>query len=86
MPEYEIIRGTIDGKEKYCRIPVRSRLAEQMMEDSETELSAEKILEMPHDQAVKIIDCIVADWKYWLQRAGELFVLYHGVCEKKEED
>lgn len=47
----EIIRGTIDGKQKYCRIPIRSKLAETIMDDEDTELSAEKILAMPHDKA-----------------------------------
>ncbi len=78
MNEYEIIRGSVDGKEKYCRIPVRSKIAEQMAENDITELTAEKILEMPHDIAVRTIDAIMADWQYWLKRAGELFVLYQG--------
>ena len=33
MNEFEIIRGAIDGKEKYCRIPIRSKIAETMVED-----------------------------------------------------
>ena len=40
----EIIRGKIDGEQKYCRIPIRSKLAETIMDDADTELSAEKIL------------------------------------------
>jgi len=71
----EIIRGTVDGKNKYCRIPIRSRLYETMMDDSATELSAEKILAMPHDKACAVIDAIMEDWLYWLKRAAELWVL-----------
>lgn len=81
---YKVIRGKIEGEEKYCRIPVRSRLAEQMVEDSTTELNAEKILAMPHDKAVKTIDNIMMDWEYWMKRAGELFVLYHGLVDTEE--
>ena len=81
--EYNIIRGKIDGKEKYCRIPVRSRTAELMQENNIAELSAEKILEMPHDIAAKTIDAIMEDWRYWLERAGELWVLWRG-CQQEE--
>lgn len=80
---YSIIRGTINGKNKYCRIPIRSKLAETMIEDEETNLSAEKILAMPHDKAIKTIDAIMQDWLYWLKRAGELWVLTQ--AEKEEE-
>ena len=51
MSECEIIRGAIDGKKKYCRIPIRSRTAERMQEDGVAELSAEAILDMPREQA-----------------------------------
>jgi hypothetical protein len=68
----QIIRGSIDGKAKYCRIPVRSKLYETMQEGGE--LSAEAILAMPHEKAVVVIDAIMADWFYWMRRAGEYFV------------
>ena len=68
----EIIRGEIDGQKKYCRIPIRSKLFEAIMEDATTELSADAILNMPHDKAAAVI---MADWMYWLRRAGELWVL-----------
>ena len=75
MPdECEIIRGEIDGKKKYCRIPIRSRTIEQMQVSGVAELSAETILAMPHDEAARTIDAIVEDWSYWLRRANELFV------------
>lgn len=74
MEEFEIVRGSVDGKEKYCRIPIRSRTAEQMQESDLAELNAEIILSMPHDQAVRVIDAIVGDWQYWLKRANEFFV------------
>ena len=67
-----VIRGTINGKAKYCRIPVRSKLYELMQEGGE--LSAEVILAMPHDKAAAVIDAIMSDWLYWMQRAGEYFV------------
>lgn len=67
-----VIRGTINGKAKYCRLPVRNKLYELMQEDGE--LSAETILAMPHEKAVAVIDAIVADWLYWMRRAGEYFV------------
>ena len=67
-----VIRGTINGKAKYCRIPVRSKIYEQMQESGE--LSAETILAMPHEKAVAVIDAIMADWFYWMRRAGEYFV------------
>lgn len=79
MDEYEIIRGDVDGQHKYCRIPIKSRIAERMQEAGIAELNAESILAMSHDEAVKTIDAIMADWQYWLKRAGELFVLYEGV-------
>ena len=71
----EIIRGKIDGEQKYCRIPIRSKLAETIMDNTDTELSAEKILAMPHDKAAAVIDAIMRDWLYWMKRAGELWVL-----------
>lgn len=67
-----VIRGTINGKAKYCRLPVRNKLYELMQED--VEFSAETILAMPHEKAVAVIDAIVADWLYWMRRAGEYFV------------
>jgi hypothetical protein len=84
--EHEIIRGTVDGQAKYCRIPVRSKTAEQMQEVGVAELSAETILEMPHDLAVKTIDAILADWQYWLKRANELFVLWAGLQEPEKAE
>lgn len=39
-----VIRGTINGKAMYCRIPVRSKLFELMQESGD--LSAETILAM----------------------------------------
>ena len=81
----EVIRGAINGKEKYCRIPLRSKLAETMMLDETTELSAEKILSMPHDKAVAIIDAIMQDWFYWLKRAGELWVLARSGEQTQDE-
>ena len=84
MSEPSVIRGTIDGREKYCRIPIRSRLYESVMEDSTTELSAEAILAMPHNKAVAVIDAIMADWLYWLKRAGELWVLTRNSAEEME--
>ena len=79
MDDFEVIRGDIDRKHKYCRIPVKSKMANKMQEYGFAELSAEIILAMPHDEAVKTIDAIMADWMYWLRRAGELFILYEGV-------
>ena len=66
MSNQGVIRGTIDGQEKYCRIPIRSRLYESVMEDNTTELSSEAILAMPHDKAAAVIDAIMADWLYWI--------------------
>mgnify|MGYP004467099531 CR=1 FL=1 len=71
----EIIRGKINGSAKYYRLPIRSRLFESVAEDGMTELSAEMILDMPHDKALVVIDAIMEDWLYWLKRAGELWVL-----------
>lgn len=68
----EVIRGTINGKAKYCRIPVRSKLYDAIQEGGE--LTAEKILDMPREKAVTVIDAIMADWMYWMRRAGEYFV------------
>lgn len=68
----QVIRGTINGKAKYCRIPVRSKLYELMQESGE--LSAETILAMPHEKAAAVIDAIMSDWLYWMRRAGEYFV------------
>ena len=79
MDDFEVIRGDIDGKHKYCRIPVKSKIANKMQEDGVAELNAEIILAMPHDEAAKTIDAIMADWMYWLRRAGELFILYEGL-------
>lgn len=67
-----VIRGTINGKAKYCRIPIRSRLFDAMQDGGE--LNADAILSMPHDKAVQVIDAIMADWLYWMRRAGEYFV------------
>lgn len=67
-----VIRGTINGKAKYCRIPVRSKLYELMQESGE--LSTETILAMDHEKAVAVIDAIMHDWIYWMRRAGEYFV------------
>ncbi len=71
----EVIRGELDGQKKYCRIPIRSKLYETVMEDENTELSAESILAMPHEKAAAVIDAIVEDWLYWLKIAGKLWVL-----------
>nr|DAQ85181.1 MAG TPA: hypothetical protein [Caudoviricetes sp.] len=84
MSDPGVIRGTIDGQEKYCRIPIRSRLYESVMEDNTTELSSEAILAMPHDKAAAVIDAIMADWLYWLKRAGELWVLTRNSAEETE--
>lgn len=84
MSEPGVIRGTIAGHEKYCRIPIRSRLYESVMEDDTTELSAEAILAMPHDKAAAVIDAIMSDWLYWLKRAGELWVLTRNSAEEAE--
>lgn len=78
MNEFEIIRGAIDGKEKYCRIPIRSKIVETMVEDGKYELSADAILSMPREQAARTIDAIMQDWLYWLNRANELYVLLQG--------
>ena len=78
MNEFEIIRGAIDGKEKYCRIPIRSKIAETMVEDGKSELSAAAILSMPREHAERTIDAIMQDWLYWLKRANELYVLLQG--------
>ena len=68
----QVIRGTINGKAMYCRIPVRNKLYELMQGSGE--LSAEKILAMPHETAVAVIDAIMYDWLFWMRRAGEYFV------------
>ena len=39
---------------------------------------------MPHDKAAAVIDAIMADWLYWLKRAGELWVLTHNSAEETE--
>ena len=83
--EYKVIRDSINGKKKYCRIPIRSRMAEVMQESGIYELNAEKILEMPHDTAIRTIDAILYDWKYWLNRANELFVILGGMETDKEK-
>lgn len=82
--DYGVIRGEIDGKAKYCRIPIRSKTADIMQESGIAELNAGKILDMPRDIAVRTIDAIMADWRYWLNRANELFVLYQGVAENAD--
>ena len=69
-----VIRGTINGKAKYCRIPVRSKIYEQMQESGE--FSAETILAMPHEKAVAVIDAI--------RRAGEYFVQLTPQAEEGE--
>lgn len=61
MDEYEIVRGKVEGKEKYCRIPIQSLIAEVMQQEGNAELSAITILEMPHDKAVETIDAIIED-------------------------
>ena len=78
-----IIRGTINGKAKYCRIPIRSRLFETMQDGGE--LNAEIILSMPHEKAVAVIDAIMADWFYWMRRAGEYFVQIQSELTKEEK-
>ena len=80
----EIIRGEINEQKKYCRIPIRSKLYETVMEDESTELSAEAILAMPHEKAAAVIDAIMEDWLYWLKRAGELWVLTRNSAEETE--
>lgn len=82
MDKYGIVRGEINGKAKYCRIPIRSKTAEQMQQNNIGELSAEKILEMPHDVAARTIDAIIDDWAYWLRRANELFVISGGRADE----
>ena len=78
-----VIRGTINGKAKYCRIPVRSKIYEQMQESGE--FSAETILAMPHEKAVTVIDALLYDWMYWMRRAGEYFIqLQHQAAEEGE--
>ena len=42
MSEFEIIRGTVEGKEKYCRIPLRSKTGDLMQNEGIDELSSEK--------------------------------------------
>ena len=87
MDTPEVIRGSVDGKKKYCRIPIRSKTAQTMIESCQTELDAEKILAMPHDLAVRTIDAIIDDWQYWYNRAGELFVrwaAYENMNDKGE--
>lgn len=86
MDEYEIIRGSVDGKNKYCRIPIRSKTAAQMEENGLTEISSEKILAMPHDMAANTIDAIIDDWSYWLKRANELFVMWAACQSSREEN
>ena len=86
MPDCEIIRGTIRGQKKYCRIPIRSKTAELMTKDGIAELSADAILAMPREQAARTIDTIIADWAYWLKRANTLFVLYEGYREKEAQE
>lgn len=86
MAEFEIIRETIEGQAKYCRIPIRSKTAGQMMAEGVAELSAETILTMPHDTAVRTIDAIIEDWSYWVRRANELFVMWAGLHESAQRE
>ena len=86
MGEDEVIRGSIDGKKKYARIPIRSKTAEMMQENNISELNAENILSMPYEQAVRTIDAIVADWMYWLKRAGEMFIKLQGLQKEGGEE
>lgn len=79
-----VIRGTINGKAKYCRIPIRSKLYELMQEGGE--LSADVILAMPHDKAAAVIDAIMSDWLYWMRRAGEYFVQIQPEPPKEETE
>lgn len=79
----EIIRGTIDGVAKYCRIPVRSKLFETIQDGGK--LSAESILAMPHDKAAAVIDAIMSDWFYWMRRAGEYFVQLQAEPPERED-
>ena len=67
------IRGTIKGKLKYQRIPIRSKFYEQCANLGE--VNAEKILEMDRETASRVIDALVEDWMYWLKRANELYIL-----------
>lgn len=83
MNEHEIIRGEIDGKKKYCRIPIRSKFAQQI--EGLDEITAEKILDMPREQASRIIDALVSDWMYWLKRANELYILAKGQEGKNDK-
>ena len=83
--EFEIIRGEIDGKKKYCRIPIRSKVAEMMQDDGIYELNAESILAMPHERAAATIDALVNDWMYWLRRANELFIRLEATNTGNEE-
>ena len=39
---------------------------------------------MPHEKAVAVIDAIMADWFYWMRRAGEYFVQLTPQAEEGE--
>lgn len=79
-----VIRGTVNGKAMYCRIPVRSKLYETMQDGCE--LTADKILALPHEKAVAVIDAIMCDWFYWMRRAGEYFVQIQPEPPKEKPD
>lgn len=84
MADEMVLRGKINGQEKYCRLPIRSKFADSLYPD-QAMITAESILAMPHDRAVEVIDALVDDWMYWLRRANELFVLQQR-AEKPEEE
>ena len=44
------------------------------------------ILDMPRDQAVRVIDALMQDWMYWLKRAGELYILEKRRTDDEERD
>lgn len=72
--EPKTIRGSIKGKMKYQRIPIRSKFYEQCMEMN-GEVNADTILDLPREKAAEIINALVEDWMYWLKRAGELYIM-----------
>lgn len=72
--ELEIIRGEVDGKKKYCRLPIRLKTSELMIDEGLHELNAEFILDLPRAKAVKFIDAIVEDWMYWYGKANEYYI------------
>ena len=85
MNEYEVIRGKVNGEAKYCRIPIRSKLALQMEKADIVELNSEIILSMPHDQAARVIDAIMEDWLYWLRRSGEMFIRLQALTQSEDD-